>query len=166
MGGRGYGVWAGCMPFSEPTLSLPGLIGGDDAFTHLPPTPTFTLLSDRKAPWRTKGKTIKDPRHRKLNSAARRRTASGKFQSELGGSPARPHERNLCPWPLFPTITHQPFPPYGLSRCKIVGSGTLFAVSLYTWSQGASLPPYHKNRRFMFLFSGVFATAGLVRAAM
>ncbi|GAB5036352.1 Hypothetical protein NocV09_03800110 [Nannochloropsis oceanica] len=50
--------------------------------------------------------------------------------------------------------------------CKIVGSGTLFAVSLYTWSQGASLPPHHANRRFMFIFSGVFATAGFVRAAM
>jgi hypothetical protein len=48
MGGRGYGVWAGCMPFSEPTLSLPGLIGGDDAFTHLPPTPTFTLLIGKR----------------------------------------------------------------------------------------------------------------------
>jgi hypothetical protein len=43
---------------------------------------------------------------------------------------------------------------------------TLLGVSAYNWSQGASLPPNHANRRFLFLFSGAFGVAAAARAVL
>lgn len=84
--------------------------------------PLYFHTTGRKAAWRTKGETTKGPRHGKRNSAARERTASGKFFSERAGGMEGPEPGRMrrvrgssCGGkhghlPFFPTNTHLPLP--------------------------------------------------------
>jgi len=47
-----------------------------------------------------------------------------------------------------------------------VGTVTLLGVSAYTWTQGASLPPSHANRRFLFAFSAFWGLMAAARAVV